>query len=113
MRPGISLLLDMLSFAERLDGARLVITGEGALDTQTLRGKAPHGVASAAAAHSPAIPVVAVAGVCTLSPAQLRAAGIAAAYALADIEPDLRRSMAEAGPLVSRLAERIAADWLR
>jgi glycerate 2-kinase len=111
-RPGISLLLEMLSFDERLDGARLVITGEGALDAQTLRGKAPLGVASAAAAHSPAVPVVAVAGVCTLSAAQLRAAGIAAAYALADIEPDPARSMAEAGPLVERLAERIATDWL-
>jgi glycerate 2-kinase len=113
IQPGISLLLEMLSIAERLDGARLVITGEGALDTQTLRGKAPLGVARAAAAHSPAVPVVAVTGVCTLSPAQLNAAGIAAAYALTDIEPDRARSMAEAGPLVERLAERIAADWLR
>jgi glycerate kinase len=113
MRPGISLLLDMLSFDERLDGARLVITGEGALDAQTLRGKAPLGVASAAAAHSPAVPVVAVAGVCALSSAQLRAAGIAAAYAIADIEPDRARSIADAGPLVERLAGRIAADWLR
>jgi glycerate 2-kinase len=113
IRPGISLLLDMLSFGPRLDGARLVITGEGALDEQTLHGKAPLGVASATAAHSPAVPVVAVAGRCTLTPAQLRAAGIAAAYAIADIEPDLARCMAEAGPLVGRLAERIAADWLR
>jgi glycerate kinase len=112
LRPGIALLLDMLSFGQRLDGARLVITGEGALDAQTLRGKAPLGVARAAAAHSPAVPVVAVAGVCALSAAQLRAAGIAAAYAITDIEPDLARSMAEAGPLVERLAERIAADWL-
>jgi glycerate 2-kinase len=113
LRPGISLLLDMLSFSEHLDGARLVITGEGALDEQTLRGKAPFGVARAAAAHSPPVPVVAVAGVCTLSAAPLRAAGIAAAYALTDIEPDLTRSMAEAGPLVEELAGRIARDWLR
>jgi len=113
LRPGISLLLDMLSFGEHLDGARLVITGEGALDEQTLRGKAPAGVARAAAAHDPAIPVVAVAGVCSLSPGQLREAGIAAAYALSDIEPDTSRSMANAGPLVEELAGRIAADWLR
>ena len=113
LRPGISLLLDMLSFGEHLDGARLVITGEGALDEQTLRGKAPAGVARAAAAHDPAIPVVAVAGVCSLSPVQLREAGIAAAYALSDIEPDTSRSMANAGPLVEELAGRIAADWLR
>lgn len=112
MRPGIELLLELAGFGSRLDGARLVITGEGSLDAQTLRGKAPVGVARAAAAHEPAVPVVAVAGRCTLTPDELRAAGIARAYAVNDIEPDLERCMAEAGPLVERLAERIAADWL-
>ena len=53
MRPGIELLLELASFGERLDGARLVITGEGSLDAQTLHGKAPVGVARAAAgAHA-------------------------------------------------------------
>ena len=113
MRPGIELLLEMLSFGQRLDGARLVITGEGSLDAQSLHGKAPVGVARAAAGHDPAVPVVAVAGVCTLSAAQLREAGIAAVYALTDIEPDVSRCIANAGPLVERLAERIADDWLR
>ena len=113
MRPGIELLLELSSFSERLDGARLVITGEGSLDTQTLHGKAPVGVARAAAAHRPPVPVVAVAGRCTLSPDELRAAGISAAYAITDIESDVARCMANAGPLVQRLAERIAAEWLR
>ena len=113
MRPGIELLLELASFGSLLDGARLVITGEGSLDAQTLHGKAPVGVARAAAAHDPAIPVVAVAGRCTLTADELHAAGIAACYALADLEPDLSRSIAQAGPLVERLAERIAADWLR
>ena len=112
MRPGIELLLELASFGERLDGARLVITGEGSLDAQTLHGKAPVGVALAAAAHAPPVPVVAVAGRCTLSPDELSAAGISAVYAVADIEPDQDLRMANAGPLVERLAERIAADWL-
>jgi glycerate 2-kinase len=113
LRPGIELLLEMLSFSQQLDGARLVITGEGSLDAQSLHGKAPVGVARAAAGHDPAVPVVALAGVCSLSPAELRAAGIAAAYALTDIEPDRDKCIANAGPLVERLAERIADDWLR
>jgi glycerate kinase len=112
MRPGIELLLELAGFGSRLDGARLVITGEGSLDEQTLHGKAPVGVARAAAAHDPAVPVVAVAGRCTLTPDELRAAGIARAYVLSDIEPDIERCMAEAGPLVERLAEQVAADWL-
>jgi glycerate kinase len=112
MRPGIELLLELASFGSRLDGARLVITGEGSLDAQTLHGKAPVGVARAAAAHHPAVPVVAVAGRCSLTPDELRRAGIERAYALTDIEPDINRCIAEAGPLVERLAQRIAADWL-
>ena len=112
MRPGIELLLELASFGSRLDGARLVITGEGSLDAQTLHGKAPLGVARAAAAHEPPVPVIAVAGRCALTDEELRAAGIIRAYALSDLEPDLERSIANAGSLVGLLAERIAADWL-
>jgi glycerate kinase len=112
MRPGIELLLDLLSFAGHLPGARLVITGEGALDTQTLHGKAPAGVARATAAAAPGVPVVAVAGICSLTADQLRSADIAAAYALADIEPDLARCREEAGPLLEDLAAILARDWI-
>jgi glycerate 2-kinase len=110
MRPGIDVLLDCLDFASRIEGARLVITGEGSLDAQTLRGKAPAGVARAAAAAG--VPVVAVAGVATLAASDLRRSGISAAYALTGIEPDLRRCMTEPGKLLEDLAERLAHDWL-
>ena len=112
MQPGIELMLDLLSFTGHLSGARLVITGEGALDTQTLHGKAPAGVARAAAAVAPDLPVVAVAGVCSLTAGQLRSAGLARAYALADIEPDLARCRDQAGPLLEELAGSIARDWI-
>jgi glycerate 2-kinase len=112
MRPGIEVMLGLLSFATRLPGARLVVTGEGALDAQTLHGKAPAGVARATAAHAPGVPVVAVAGTCSLSPDQLRSAGLARAYALADIEPDPVRCREQAGPLLEELAGRVAHDWL-
>jgi glycerate 2-kinase len=111
-QPGIELMLDLLSFESQLPGARLVITGEGALDAQTLHGKAPAGVARAATAVAPGVPVVAVAGVCSLTPVQLRSAGIARAYALADIEPDLARCLEQPGPLLEELAGHIARDWL-
>jgi glycerate 2-kinase len=107
---GISLMLDLLSFSQHLNDARLVITGEGTLDSQTLRGKAPLGVARAAASH--AVPVVAVAGVSSLTAAQLTASGIARAYALTDIEPDLAVCLAQPGPLLESLATTIAADYL-
>lgn len=109
LRPGIDYLLDLLDFAAHLDGARLVITGEGALDEQTLHGKAPAGVAAAAAKAG--VPVVAVCGRRALSDDRLRAAGIHAAYALTDIEPDPARCMADAGPLLERLAAERLTEW--
>jgi len=110
LEPGIDLILALVRFREALPGARLVITGEGSLDAQTLHGKAPAGVA--AAARSAGIPVVAVAGRSLLSAAELEPAGILAAYALTDLEPDPARSMTEAGPLLERLAARVAIDWV-
>jgi glycerate 2-kinase len=112
MRPGIELMLDLASFAARLAGARLVITGEGALDTQTLHGKAPAGVARATAAAAPDLPVIAVAGMCSLTADQLRSVGIRRAYALTDIELDLGRCRSQAGPLLEDLAGRVARDWI-
>ncbi len=110
LRSGIEYLLDLLEVRSALPGARLVVTGEGSLDEQTLRGKAPAGVA--AAARAAGVPAVAVAGRNTLPASVLESAGIAQAYTLSEIEEDPERSMREPVPLLRRLAGRIAADWL-
>jgi len=107
-RLGIDVILDLLDFEAALDAADLVIIGEGSLDTQTLAGKAPVGVAQAATRRD--IPVVAVAGRSTLTQGQLSAAGIAAVYALSDLEPDPVRSSAEAGALLERVGRAVARD---
>ncbi|GAA0630421.1 glycerate kinase [Streptomyces thermocarboxydovorans] len=109
-RPGIEVMLDVLGFAPALERADLVITGEGSLDQQTLHGKAPAGVASAARAAGKE--VVAVCGRLALPPETLGKAGIRRAYALTDIEPDVQKCITEAGPILERTAERIARDFL-
>ncbi|PBC86084.1 glycerate kinase [Streptomyces sp. 2224.1] len=109
-RPGIEVMLDVLGFAPALAKATFVITGEGSLDTQTLHGKAPAGVA--AAARAAGVDVVAVCGRLQLPQEALGAAGIRRAYALTDLEPDPARCMAEAGPLLERAAEQLARDFL-
>ncbi len=109
-RPGIGLVLDLIGFHRALDGADLVITGEGSLDAQSLSGKAPVGVALAASGRG--IPVVAVAGRSTLTAQQLTTAGITAVYTLAGLEPDPARCIAEAGPLLRRVGQLIARDWM-
>ncbi|MCS0600015.1 glycerate kinase [Streptomyces sp. LP11] len=109
-RPGIEVMLDVLGFAPALERASLVVTGEGSLDEQTLHGKAPAGVA--AAARAAGRPVVAVCGRLALSEAALRGAGIERAYPLTSVEPDVARCIAEAGPILERVAARIAEDRL-
>ncbi|WP_435612286.1 glycerate kinase [Streptomyces sp. bgisy159] len=109
-RPGIEVMLDVLGFAPALDRAELVITGEGSLDEQTLHGKAPAGVAAAARAAGKE--VVAVCGRLALPPEVLGRAGIRRAYPLTELEPDVAKCIADAGPILERVAERIGGDFL-
>lgn len=110
VRPGIELVLELVGFDAAVVGADLVITGEGSLDEQSLSGKAPIGVATAAGQAG--VRVVAVAGRNQLSPERLAAAGISQAYALSELEPDVGRSMANAAPLLGQVGSRIAREWL-
>lgn len=108
-RPGIDLVLDLVGLDDALSSADLVITGEGSLDAQTLTGKAVRGVATRTARHG--IPVVAVCGRLTLGDADLQTLGLRAAYPLSDLEPDPRRSIADAEPLLRRTGAAIARRW--
>ncbi|MFI5684309.1 glycerate kinase [Streptomyces sp. NPDC051636] len=109
-RPGIEVMLDVLGFAPALARADLVITGEGSLDEQTLHGKAPAGVAAAARAAGKE--VVAVCGRLALPPDALGRAGIRRAYPLTAAEPDVAKCVTDAGPILERVAEAIARDFL-
>lgn len=62
LTPGIDLVLDTVSFDERIAGADLVITGEGKMDSQTLKGKTPFGILSRAKKQG--IRTVAICGKC-------------------------------------------------
>ena len=103
-------MLDLVRFAEVVEGAALVVTGEGSLDEQSLQGKAPIGVARAAARAG--VPVVAVAGRSLLDDDDLRRSGIRAAYPLSALEADVRRSRTDAAGLLERVGARIAREWL-
>ncbi len=107
---GIDLRLDVGGFAVVIEGAALVLVGEGSLDGQSLRGKGPIGVARTARAQG--IPVLAVAGCCTVDAADLRAAGLDAVYTLSDLEPDQPTSMRDARTLLHRIGATIAAEHL-
>lgn len=109
-RSGIDFVLELTNLRSRLNGAALVITGEGSLDSQTMFGKAVVGVARAAA--DAGVPAVAAAGRSSLTAAQLHGIGIRRSYALTRIEPDPEKCMLLASHLLALTGQQIARDWL-
>jgi glycerate kinase len=102
--PGAQLVLETLEFAHILDGAALVFTAEGQLDSQTAYGKAVGAVATAArkaGAH-----VVALAGRVTADDAALEKLGIDAALSIVSGPMSLEESMADTARLLTDAAAR-------
>lgn len=58
---GLDIVLKAYDFDKKLHGVDLVITGEGKIDTQTINGKVPIGVAKMAKKHD--VTVIAIAGI--------------------------------------------------
>lgn len=61
IKSGIDVVLEAIRFEERIQGADLILTGEGKTDRQTLSGKTPLGIAQAAKKHG--VPTVLISGV--------------------------------------------------
>ena len=78
LKSGVSLILEETKLSEKMQGADLVITGEGRLDEQSAMGKAPIGVAKLAKAQG--IPVLAFAGAVTVGAKACNQAGIDAYF---------------------------------
>ena len=78
LRMGIDTVLDTVDFDRRCRGARLVITGEGHLDSQSLRGKTVIGVARRARALG--IPTAALVGGCETALDAVYAAGVSGVF---------------------------------
>jgi glycerate 2-kinase len=106
IRPGVEVVLDALGFADRLNGADLVLTGEGKLDRQTLAGKAPIGVARAAAQAG--VPCAAIVGTSELEPAE---AGFVAVRSLVDHFGDQAAAMSKAEGGLATLAAAVVRSF--
>ncbi|GAB7126896.1 glycerate kinase [Silvimonas sp. JCM 19000] len=117
LRPGIALVLQTVDLARHLADADLVITGEGHLDTQTLHGKAPLGVAALARAHG--VPVIALAGRVSADAAELQSHGIAAGFSIqpgpGSLDDALRDTAARLEATARNLAVlyRLGQGWRR
>ncbi|MEG1040087.1 MAG: glycerate kinase [Pseudomonas sp.] len=108
-RPGIEVVAELAGLVQAVQGADLVITGEGRFDAQTLRGKTPFGVARIARRHG--VPVVVIAGTLGDGYEQLYAHGIDAAFALTNGPMSLEQACAQAPVLLQARARDIARLW--
>lgn len=102
---GAALVLDAVGFDRQLDGAVLVITGEGRIDGQSMYGKLTQAVT--AAARRRGVPVVAVAGTLGKGHEAMRDAGIAAIETLASTSAERDIAMRDPLPLIERAAARL------
>lgn len=75
-RAGVEIVAEEVGLAAALAGADLVLTGEGSIDSQTLGGKTPHGVAQLAKVQVPAVRVCAFGGRVELGPKEGGAVGL-------------------------------------
>ena len=106
LRPGARLVLDLLDIPALIARSGLVVTGEGSLDEQTPRGKAPAVVTEGA--RKAGVPVVGVVGQCHLDAEQIGGAGFSQVYTLLDEAGSKEEAFAAPGPLLRRIGSRIA-----
>jgi glycerate kinase len=108
-RPGIELVAELSGLAEAVQGADLVITGEGRLDSQSLHGKTPVGVARIARAAG--VPVIALAGSLGEGYQAVYEAGIEAAFSLTPGPQSLEQAMSGAAAELQARACDLARLW--
>ena len=101
---GIEAVLDIVGFDERLRDADFVVTGEGQLDSQTVNGKVPVGVAKRVKAHRN-IPVYALVGSIGAGAEAVYSHGIDGVFSIADGPITYGESCSRVKELLERVAE--------
>lgn len=103
LRPGADIVMDALDVDAQLEGASLVIVGEGQIDRSTVFNKAP--VAVASRAKSLGVPTIAIAGSLGDGWREVHEHGIAAAFAIENRPMSLRNAMDNAADLIADTTE--------
>jgi glycerate 2-kinase len=113
--PGISTVLEIVDLAQQVGECDLVVTGEGAFDWQSLRGKVVSGVAEAALEQGRGC--VVLAGRVEVGRREYAATGVSGAYAILDDLRDHGRPESDAfvdpALRLADLAARAARTWSR
>ena len=108
---GAGLVRELSGLDAAIESADLVITGEGSFDWQSLRGKLITAVAESAAARG--LPCLVLAGQVSVGRREAAAAGVEAAYSVAEHAGGVEASMADPAGTLAALAEDLAGQWRR
>jgi glycerate kinase len=103
---GVEMVMEAVDLQRRAAAADLVLTGEGSLDAQSLRGKVVAGVA--AAARAAGRPCLVLAGQVHIDRPDLQRAGVDSAYSLLEVAGSVQEAMGHAAAHLSALAEQVA-----
>ncbi|WJE27646.1 glycerate kinase [Bacillus cereus] len=109
LRKGIEIVLDYTNFDKCIEGADLIVTGEGRIDEQTAYGKAPIGVAKRAKCRH--IPVIAIGGSVSPNYAIVYEKGIDAVFSITASPMTLEEAYKAAEENIEMTAKNIAAVW--
>ncbi|WP_318475149.1 glycerate kinase [Photobacterium leiognathi] len=109
LRPGIEIVMDAVNLADVLQDADLVITGEGRIDSQTIHGKTPIGVARAAKRFNK--PVIGIAGSLSYDCNIVHEHGIDAVFSVVPRSVSLTEALAEAAINLELTARNVAAIY--
>ncbi|PMH43842.1 glycerate kinase [Vibrio sp. 10N.286.49.B3] len=109
LRPGIDIVMDAVNLSDIVKDADLVITGEGRIDSQTIHGKTPVGVARTAKRFN--LPVVGIAGCLSMDCDVVHLHGIDAVFSVVPRSVDLPTALAEAAQNVELTARNVAAIY--
>ncbi|PTR32148.1 glycerate kinase [Rhodococcus sp. OK519] len=106
---GAEVVAECTGQATQLAESDIVVTGEGRFDRQSLRGKLV--TTLAAAAGRLGVPTVVVAGQVVVDRDTARAAGIVAAFSVAEFAGSVERAMSDAAGRLEALTSCVADGW--
>lgn len=109
LKPGVEIVLEALKLADAVCDADLVITGEGRIDSQTIHGKTPIGVARCAKRFGK--PVIGIAGCLSDDCGVVHQHGIDAVFAIVNRAMALPEALATAHDNLVLTARNVAALW--
>ncbi len=107
LRPGIEIVVEAVGLDAMVKDADLVITGEGRLDSQSIHGKTPIGVAAVAKRYGK--PVIGIAGSLSSDVSVVHEYGIDAVFSVVNRVGTLEEALTQAAANIRAISRNIAA----